>query len=464
MLLPALPVEGMPLRKSRTTMHRYPFLFLVLLLPVVFHANPIRPLAQDYVAVGTSPDSLGKPFYTPSIIRLESGRLLAAYEIGGDQRLENKPWAVISISDDGDLTWTVSGRTRITHGRLFQSGDAIYYLGHSAKLLGSKPEDRSGDLRIIRSTDNGQTWGQAVNLTKDQMWHQSACNVWHANGHVYLVMERRVSTHIEGWFVGELAPILMRAPEGADLTRPGSWTYASELSFDSIIPGYKQNDMPLSLMGIPFYKQNYPSYTEVAPDRYFSPMGWLEANVVQIMDPNHYWYDPTGHTFHLFMRANTGRTGYAALAKVVEHPDGTMTTRLETAPTGEELLYLPFPGGQMRFHVLYDEQTRLYWLLGSQATDSMTRADRLPPDRYGTPDNERHRLVLHFSRNMVDWCFAGVVAIGPTYKQSRHYASMDIDGEDLVILSRSGNSHAKSAHDGNMITFHRVKNFRDLVY
>lgn len=118
----------------------------------------------------------------------------------------------------------------------------------------------------------------------------------------------------------------------------------------------------------------------------------------------------------------------------------------------------------MRFHVLYDEKTKLYWLLSSQATDSMTRAELLPDERYDLPNNERHRLVLHFSKNMVDWCFAGVVAIGESPKQSRHYASMDIDGDDLVILSRSGDERAQSAHNGNIITFHRIKNFRDLVY
>jgi hypothetical protein len=128
------------------------------------------------------------------------------------------------------------------------------------------------------------------------------------------------------------------------------------------------------------------------------------------------------------------------------------------------VLFLPFPGGQMRFHVCYDTKTKLYWLLSSQATDSMTRADRLPPERYDLPNNERHRLVLHFSKNMVDWCFAGVVAIGGSPRQARHYAGMAIDGDDLVILSRSGDARAKSAHDGNLITFHRVKNFRELVY
>ena len=97
-------------------------------------------------------------------------------------------------------------------------------------------------------------------------------------------------------------------------------------------------------------------------------------------------------------------------------------------------------------------------------TDSMTRADLLPDDRYNLPNNERRRLALHFSRNLVDWCFAGLVAVGETEKASRHYASMAIDGEDLLVLSRSGDARARSAHDGNLITLHRVKKFRELVY
>jgi len=65
---------------------------------------------------------------------------------------------------------------------------------------------------------------------------------------------------------------------------------------------------------------------------------------------------------------------------------------------------------------------------------------------------------------MADWGFAGAVAISASPKEARHYASMDIDGDDLVILSRSGDARAKSAHDGNLITFHRVRDFRGLVY
>ncbi len=38
------------------------------------------------------------------------------------------------------------------------------------------------------------------------------------------------------------------------------------------------------------------------------------------------------------------------------------------------------------------------------------------------------------------------------------------DPDDLVILSRSGDERAKSAHDGNLITFHRVRDFRGLAH
>jgi hypothetical protein len=41
---------------------------------------------------------------------------------------------------------------------------------------------------------------------------------------------------------------------------------------------------------------------------------------------------------------------------------------------------------------------------------------------------------------------------------------MAIDGDDLVIVSRSGDKDAASAHNGNMATFHRVEDFRSLVY
>jgi hypothetical protein len=220
----------------------------------------------------------------------------------------------------------------------------------------------------------------------------------------------------------------------------------------------------LDYFGVPFYEASPGTSVMVSPKRGLSPMGWLETNVVQITDSNHYFYDPGGRTFHLWMRAHTGGTGYANIAKVVENADGTMTTLLEKVPSGRTVAFVPCPGGQMKFHIVYDQPSGLYWLLSSQATDSMTRAELLPADRYNLPNNERHRLTLHFSRNCIDWCFAGLVAVGGSAKQSRHYASMAVDGDDLLVLSRSGDERAKDAHNGNFISFHRIAKFRGLVY
>lgn len=426
-------------------------------------AQAVRPLADEYVAVYESPDP-GRVFcYTPGLCRLDSGRLVATLDLGGpgvkdlpgikaDDCSERGSWqGKILTSDDGGKSWQLRGEFPGMHARPFVAGKAVYVLGHAKDLL------------ILRSVDAGQTWSPPSLLSQDQKWHQSACNVHYARGNVYLVMERLTDGAITTWPVGGIAPVLMRAPVDADLLDRKSWTFASELPFQQALV-HVDGEPPTEYFGVPFFPAPYPKGSRPAPGRNCAPLGWLEANVVQFTDPDHVWHDPRGKTFHLWMRAHTGGTGYAAVAKVVEHDDGSMTTELETVPSGRKMLYAPCPGGQMRFHLVYDDVTRLFWLLSSQATDSMTRIDRLGQDRFSLPNNERHRLQLHFSRNMIDWCFAGLVATGKSPRQARHYASMVIDGDDLAILSRSGDERAKSAHDGNVITFHRVKRFRDLVY
>ncbi len=413
---------------------------------------PIRPLAQQHVVVAESPSPMTTPLNSPAIITLPDGRLVASYTSDKRKGRSGTACQVMLTSDDHGKTWVERARSPARQGRLFLARNTLYYIATGA------------GLPIQKSADRGETWSAVSHLTDKKLaWYQTAANTWRANGSIYLVMERR-KTRIEAWNVIERMPILMRAKETADLLDPKSWTHASELAFADALPGSRENDPATGFFGIPFYPQTYPNRNPITSKRSFSPAGWLEFHVVQITDPDHYWHDPSGRTFHLFGRAHTGGTGYAAVCKVVENSDGTMTTSLEKVPSGKTILFLPFPGGQMRFHVLYDAKTKLYWLLSTQATDSMTRADRLAPDRYDLAFSERQRLVLHYSKNMIDWCFAGLVAKEESNRGSRHYGCMDIDGDDLVIVSRSGDKNAQSAHNGNLITFHRVKNFRDLVY
>jgi hypothetical protein len=200
-------------------------------------------------------------------------------------------------------------------------------------------------------------------------------------------------------------------------------------------------------------------------------IGWHEPYVVQITDPNQQFFDPKRRTLHILARGDVHRSNFGMLSKVVENEKGEMRFDLERTPAGTAMVFVPLPGGNIKFHVLQDPRTGLYWLLSNQVTDSMRRPGTMPESRFGLPLDQRDRLVLHYSKNLMDWVFAGLVAKGATPRESYHYCGMDIDGEDLVILSRTGDANVRQpkaphrdAHDTNLITFHRVRNFRALVY
>ncbi|MDA0335840.1 MAG: sialidase family protein [bacterium] len=408
-------------------------------------------LAQEGLALYESPDPASVYAYTPGLERLPSGRLLATMDQGGPgvadlpgpkgyrgegaHAWQGRAWT----SDDGGASWQPRALFPFMHARPFAAGGRVYILGHD------------GDLMVMASDDDGTTWGDPIALSCGQKWHQSACNVHRARGRIHLVMERRMHFAVQGWPVAELAPVLMVGAEDADLTCAGNWTFASKVSFADLgCPTH---------VGVPFW-----TLGRVAEDRTMHPPGWLETNVVEFTDPQHLWHDPTGRTLYLWMRAHTGGTGLAAIARVTEAEDGTWTTAAATAPSGESMRYVPCPGGQMRFHILFDPICDRFWLLSSLATDSMRDPRFLPAERYGLPNNERHILALHFSGNCIDWCPAGIVTRGANPGQARHYASMIIDGDDLHVLSRSGDHRARSAHDGNLITLHTVGGFRELLY
>ena len=379
--------------------------------------------SEVVIAESPAPDSVF--LYTPGIVEGFDGRLVVSVDYGGpgtsvldgarsdfgDYKSGNQ--IRVLLSDDNGKTWReTSSRIPMMHEILFKAGKSLYMIGHSGRLL------------ITRSDDNGETWSEPSVLCPEPRWHQSCTPVDIHDGKVTLVYEKWVS---DGHPWPGVGPVLMQAKVDDDLTEASSWKFSDLYNPDEDMEASRPSGIPLTDPG---------------------KAGILETNVIRVYDEKNPFYDPSGKSVVLMMRASVGLPDIGVMMRGVEKPDGSLAVEKLTK-NGREMYFAHIPGADLKFYVVYDPESRLYWLLHSQMDGRM---------------NYRRRLALSYSPDLLKWTFAGLVAVGPADNAARHYASMIIHGDDLLIVSRSGDERARNSHDGNLVTFHRVKDFRSLIY
>lgn len=379
--------------------------------------------SEVVIAESPAPDSVF--LYTPGIVEGFDGRLVVSVDYGGpgtsvldgprsdfgDYKSGNQ--IRILLSDDKGKTWReTSARIPMMHEILFKAGKSLYMIGHSGRLL------------ITRSDDNGETWSEPSVLCPEPRWHQSCAPVDIHDGKVTLVYEKWVS---DGHPWPGVGPVLLQAKVDDDLTEASSWKFSDLYNPDEDMEASRPSGIPLTDPG---------------------KAGILETNVIRVYDEKSPFYDPSGKSVVLMMRASVGIPDIGVMMRGVEKPDGSLAVEKLTK-NGREMYFAHIPGADLKFYVVYDPESRLYWLLHSQMDGRM---------------NYRRRLALSYSPDLLKWTLAGLVAVGPADNAARHYASMIIHGDDLLIVSRSGDERARNSHDGNLVTFHRVKDFKDLIY
>lgn len=280
-------------------------------------------------------------------------------------------------------------------------------------------EYRNDNFYILRSRDNGKTWSDPVLLFSGHFW----------NCHTGMV----VKDNTLYWAIDDLGLKQKRGPRAL----------ACDLLKDPMEPESWRMSDPVPFVGIPklLINQDYSKYSS----------SYLEPNVVNVY----------------------GKLRMILTVKPASQTTSGLCAVLDIKDLGDKLdltfvQYHPRPGGQLKFCIIWDEVSGLFWSTANIIVDSQNTfewwGNGNNHDTYTSPvgGNDRRFLMLFYGLDGLNWFPAGCIARARKISQSFMYATLVVDGNDLAIISRSS-INAPDQHDADYATFHRIKNFRDLA-
>ena len=160
---------------------------------------------------------------------------------------------------------------------------------------------------------------------------------------------------------------------------------------------------------------------------------------------------PNGDIWNILRFNSTPLVDKAAIVKVSD--DGKSISFDPT--TG----FIQFPGGMTKFTLRRDPVTKLYLTLSNNNTDT-------------TWPGQRNVLSLYVSDDLIHWHHKKTLIeddLGLPHEESLRqtgfqYVDWQFDGEDIICIVRVAYDGAHNFHDANRITFHKLENFRKLIY
>jgi hypothetical protein len=352
------------------------------------------------VVINHVPASSGEYVGSPSLAILPNGKFVASHDYAGG----GKPRTTIFLSEDKGKSWKhIAEIPKQFWSSLFWHDEALYLLGTQAGM---------GPVIIRRSADEGATWtvpkdSKSGLLLDDDRYHTAPVPLVVYNGRIWRSMEEYhpASKVREGLFGRQFSAFVLSAPLGADLLEARNWTTS----------------------------------TRVRPDENAPFRGWLEGNAVVTRE---------GDIVNILRVDSMRMPEQAAIIRV--SADG----RKAHFDPGKDLV--AFPGGSKKFTIRWDEGSGRYWALANAILQK-------PAFRF--PSRIRNTLALVSSTDLIHWEINNVVLEHPDPdKHAFQYADWQIDGEDIVFVSRTayddGMGGARRQHDANYLTFHRIPGFR----
>lgn len=334
-------------------------------------------------------------------------------------------------STDKGKTWSLySTPTKMNFTRLFEHNGALYIMG----------TESDGELIICKSTDNGKTWTKPdattrsgyIDLglhegTEKVKGHQAPTTMAIWDGRIWRAMENHNDDDNEVAHKNQqqIYPFVISAPVDSDLLDPASWSYTNTVFGDKSY--YKVNGYTISRL--------------------------IEGNVV---------VGPDGKLYNLLRASSSGTSSVACLARVEKNGS---SYELQVAASD----FITMPGGGKKFVVIYDEVSGLYWSLTNPADESENRKYKHNGVYSAgiTVDLIRNRVALYSSPDLRNWTLRrdNLLYNADPFFHGFQYIDWKIDGNDIVFVSRTAIPEERGLpirqHDANMMTFHRIKNFRN---
>jgi len=387
-----------------------PLALLILFLSVSI--SRAEPLAQDYTVVFHNPDR-ERYVEGPGLVRLSDGALLAVVPVvpreeWSNERRQTQSMVHILKSADGGKTWQALADLPFYSAAPWTHRGSLYLFANKA----GPPTARNEDLLILRSSDGGKTWSEPVTLFRGNYW----------NCHTAMVQrDDRIYWAIDDLALGsKRGPRLVVGDLSGDVLDPKSWRISEPVKF----PG-----APEAMFDSKFAKQS---------DQY------LEPNVIEV----------------------NGRLRVLSTVKIKRQTTSNVCAVLDASDDGTKLdlkftRYNSMPGGNLKFCVLWDETSKLFWATSNLPANSENTIN-VKQDNFRGSAGDRRFLMLHYSLDALNWFPAGCIAAAPKLSQSFMYARPVIEGDDLAIICRSS-VNAPNQHDADYATFHRVRDFRKLA-
>ncbi|MBC8356371.1 MAG: exo-alpha-sialidase [Planctomycetes bacterium] len=361
----------------------------------------------------------------PGLVKFSDGTLLAVCPVDGyrkgGENANNTNYAIhLAVSRDAGRSWREAAPSLpYMTATPFLVDDTIYLLAH-----------RRGrrDVLILESEDQGATWSEPVELYRGPYWNAPTGVAVH-NGVLY----RAVGTGGHG---ARIETVVLALDLKQNPMSPQSWRKSNPVKYPGTPKALDRN-----------------LYPGGSGRSVFALDHWLEPNINNVRG-------------RLMVTHRTRIDGYATAG---------LTAICDLNDSGEEMKlnftqFYPMPGAQNKFFIIYDKKSDLFWMPVNIPTDNQnsTGWDKELWGRgfLGGPGNERRILMLQYSRDCLNWFHAGCIAAWPSPMHSFSYAATLVDGDDLLILSRTcapGEDTTRNNHDTNLVTFHRVRNFRSLA-